>query len=107
MKTEELTSLYKENIKRIRHEKNISQEKLAELADISTGYMSLIENGLKVGTFETIVKIANALEVEPYELLLPANKTVNYDSRKTKNLMNKFRATFTELVDTMEEFLKE
>lgn len=50
-------------IKDIRKKANLSQESLAELTDLSTTYISLIENGVKCMSLETLVKIANALKV--------------------------------------------
>ncbi len=101
-----MNKLYIENIKRIRTEKKLSQEKLAELSNLSSPFISDIENGKKWGSFETLVSIANALEVEPYELLLPPKTNVSYDTKRTQELMKRLRSNFSELVDTMEEFLK-
>ncbi len=106
MNKNELNKLYIENIKRIRTEKKLSQEKLAELSNLSSPFISDIENGKKWGSFETLVSIANALEVEPYELLLPPKTNVSYDTKRTQELMKRLRSNFSELVDTMEEFLK-
>ncbi|WP_296018885.1 MULTISPECIES: helix-turn-helix domain-containing protein [unclassified Treponema] len=106
MNKDELNKLYIENIKRIRTEKKLSQEKLAELSNLSSPFISDIENGKKWGSFETLVSIANALEVEPYELLLPPKTNVSYDTKRTQELMKRLRSNFSELVDTMEEFLK-
>lgn len=106
MNKNELNKLYIENIKKIRTEKKLSQEKLAELSNLSSPFISDIENGKKWGSFETLVSIANALEVEPYELLLPPKTNVSYDTKRTQELMKRLRSNFSELVDTMEEFLK-
>ncbi len=106
MTAKELEILYAENIKRIRLSKNLSQEKLAELAKVSPPYISEIENQKKIGKFETIAAIANALGVEPYELFLPAGSVISHNERRTKDLMKRLRTNFSELVDTMEEFLK-
>lgn len=103
----ELGKLYSENIKRIRLEKNLSQEKLAELADVSSPYISEIENQKKVGKFETIAALSNALGVEPYELFLPVGSVISHNERRTKDLMKRLRSNFSELVDTMESFLAE
>ena len=67
----ELGNLYGENIRKIRQEKGLSQESLSEKAEISPGFLSEIENHKKTGTFDTFAKIADALNVEQYELLLP------------------------------------
>lgn len=57
------------NIQRIRKEQGLSQEKLALKADIDRSYMSQVERCLANPTIEALVKIGNALEVPPSELL--------------------------------------
>lgn len=52
-----------------RKRKNISQEKLAELANINMRSISMLENGLTNVKFLTLYKIAEALEVEISELV--------------------------------------
>ena len=49
-------------IRKTRMNCGITQEKLAEMVDISTNFMSLIENGRNMSV-ETLVKIADALGV--------------------------------------------
>lgn len=105
MTVEELTDLYIANIKFLRIQRKMSQDRLSELADISPSFLSDIENGKKFGSFETFAKIANALDVEPYELLLPSNKTISYDSRKTKELMRQLHKNLDDAVSTLERFL--
>ncbi|GEM_PF-150495 len=55
-------------IKAERLSKGITQEKLAEKADISLNFMSLIENGRNMSV-DTLVKIAQALGVSVDYLL--------------------------------------
>lgn len=52
-----------------RKRKNISQEKLAELANINMRSISMLENGLTNVKFLTLYKIAEALEIEISELV--------------------------------------
>ena len=59
----------KENIKKYRIALNISQEKLSEMAEISTDYISLIERGKRTPSIKRLCKIAKALNIEPYLLL--------------------------------------
>ena len=99
--------LYSENIRRFRLSKKLTQERLAERAGITSAYVSEIENQKKVGKFETIASLANALEVEPYELFLESGSVQAYNDKRTKALMNRLRNNFNELVDTIEEFLTE
>lgn len=51
------------NIRAARMMKNISQAELAEMVDLSTGYMSFIENGTRGLKLETFVNLANTLGV--------------------------------------------
>lgn len=62
------------NIKRIRQEQGISQEKLALKANIDRSYMSELERQLANPSLEALVKLGNALEVSPSELLQVVKK---------------------------------
>ncbi len=54
-------------LKKIRDSKGLTQPQLAKLSGISQSYISEIENTLKTPTLDTIEKLANALQVHPYE----------------------------------------
>ena len=56
------------NLKRIRKEKHITQEKLAELCDTDTCYIGQIETRRRFPSIHFIEKIAAALQVEADEL---------------------------------------
>ena len=56
-------------IKRLRKGKGLSQEVLSSFAGIARSHLSMIENGTKQANFETICKIACALEMQPHELV--------------------------------------
>jgi len=55
-------------IKELRKARKLSQEKLAEKADISTQYLSRIEIGQENPTLDLFIKLAVALEVELGEI---------------------------------------
>ena len=59
-----------EKIKNIRNEKKITQEELAEMAEISVGYISNNETAKKKDSLTTIIKICNALDISLNSLLL-------------------------------------
>lgn len=46
----------------------MTQEELAEAADISVDFVSLLERGVNAPSFESIERLSNALEVEEKEL---------------------------------------
>ncbi len=62
-------------IKRIRGEKKISQEKLAEMIDVSIPHMSNIENGKTKFSLQVLVDVADALNTTPDVLLLGQMKS--------------------------------
>jgi len=53
-----------DNIRLARLQKRISQEKLAEMVDISTKYLNMIENRKANPTIVIVVKICKALNIE-------------------------------------------
>ncbi len=55
-------------IKELRKQRNLSQEKLAELVDISQNALSYIETGDNFCTSETIEKLIAALGIDADEL---------------------------------------
>lgn len=57
------------NIKRIRKEQGISQEKLALKADVDRSYMSELERCLANPSIDALMRIGNALDVSPSDLL--------------------------------------
>ena len=55
-------------LKIIRLSKNISQNKLSALAGIDNSYIGKIEKGDKSPSFKTILKLADALDVQIRDL---------------------------------------
>lgn len=58
-----------ENIRRIREEKKMSQETLAEKAGVTQAMISHIEKGIRIPSFLVAVEIAKALECKTEEFL--------------------------------------
>ena len=71
MKEQELRGILSNNIKRCRLRDNLSQIALAEKLNISTNFLSDIERCKAWISPETLVKLASALKIEPYELFKP------------------------------------
>lgn len=68
MTSEELRKTFSSNIKKYRKIFGLTQMMLAEKADISVGYLCDLEAGNKWATPETIVKLADALNLKPFQL---------------------------------------
>lgn len=58
------------NIKYYRYDRGYSQEKLADLCNLSSRYLTDIERGKHCPTIDKIEIIAKALKIQPYELFI-------------------------------------
>jgi len=56
------------NIRRLRERKNLSQQNLADTCNIPKTSIGRVERGEVSVTIKTIIKIANALEIEPKDV---------------------------------------
>lgn len=55
-------------IRALRRRKEMTQEQLAEAADISVDFLSLVERGINAPSFETLEKLGTALNVSTKEM---------------------------------------
>lgn len=55
--------MFKERLARIRIKRRLHQNTLAELTGLSKKALSLLENGERLPTFNSIVKLCNALHI--------------------------------------------
>lgn len=56
-------------LRRLRQEKSMSQEELADIVDVSPSYISRMESDFKKPSLEMIFRLAAALQVKPHELI--------------------------------------
>ena len=70
MSSENILEVFGRNVQKIRKEKQISQEKLAELSGVHRTYVGMIERAEKNITLRNMEKIAEALSVEIKDLLV-------------------------------------
>jgi len=66
-------------VQELRLDRNISQEKLAELGDLDRSYISEIENGDKTASIVTVYKIALALDMKPSRLMQEMEKHFEFE----------------------------
>ncbi|KAF1727996.1 helix-turn-helix domain-containing protein [Pseudoxanthomonas mexicana] len=64
-----LVTVFAGNVRRLRKERGLSQEDLAEAAGVHRTYIGMIERGEKNVTIYNIERIAAALKVRPGSLL--------------------------------------
>lgn len=97
------------NVKKYRKQRLLTQEALAELADISNTYIANIECGQTWISDKTLEKIANALHIDEYLLFIPETDDKSTDKsasirQQTIEYMNKRQ---NELNSYVKNFLSE
>lgn len=66
----DIIKVFGRNVKRYRLQRGLSQEKFAELCNLHRTYISDIECFQRNVSLENIQKIANALEIDAFKLLI-------------------------------------
>ena len=61
--------IFGKTLRRLRQERDLTQEKLAAAADLTLNFVNRLEHGYKTPGLLTILKVAQALGVTPSELL--------------------------------------
>lgn len=95
-----------ENIKKLRKNKGLTQDKLSEITKISIASIQRYESGKRQPNIQTLNKIAIALDV-PLNELLGANATTNDIEKKIGTSLNegdkkKVANNFNELVEVLD-----
>ena len=82
--------IYVNRIKEIRKQKQLTQAELAKMVNVSTAYVTMIENGDRDMDTSLMRKIAKALKVKPYELL-PLDEQPDTLTEEEKAILALFR----------------
>nr|WP_306283346.1 helix-turn-helix transcriptional regulator [Mesorhizobium sp. LMG17149] len=62
------------NMRRLRHEQDLTQEELAARADLSMRYVGSIERARVSASVSVLGRLAQAFSVDPCELIKPPRK---------------------------------
>ena len=65
----DLREMFATNLRRLRHEKGLSQDDLAYEAEVSRSYLAQLEKGTYFTSLKIVGRLADALGVEPEELI--------------------------------------
>ncbi|MGE0852620.1 MAG: helix-turn-helix domain-containing protein [Hyphomicrobiaceae bacterium] len=57
------------NLKRLRKERGLTQEELADLAGLNRNYVGMIERQENAATVDTLEALAKSLQVDPIRLI--------------------------------------
>lgn len=81
----------------------LKQVQVCERCDINSNYLSNIERAKSIPSLEVFVRICQALETTPDELL--AGSTPRDDAEKWKNVAEKLRGLNQEQLDMADSFI--
>ena len=87
------------NIKENRRKKGLTQEKLAEMANMSLNYLAILELARKFPSGEMLERIAEVLEIEPHELFLVTASPQNELEKLRCEIKNDINNTFGEKLE--------
>ncbi len=62
--------LFGRRLRELRKDRGLTQEALAEAADLSGNYISDLELGLKVPSLTILIRLSQALQIAPPDLLV-------------------------------------
>lgn len=101
----DLRQVFINNLKKYRKEQKLSQMKLADLCGTSASYIGEIEIGKKFPSIEMIQKFSEAMNIQPYKLLMSENDffaPVLIQDKKLK-LIEKLQHSIQDIIE-QEEF---
>jgi transcriptional regulator with XRE-family HTH domain len=94
--------ILKENIKKFRQRRDLSQFALASKIDISTNFLADIEAGNTWVSALTLYKLAKAFDIEPYELPKPEKIDLSPKEQKeiaqSKKMLDSFSKDLAEIL---------
>ncbi len=61
--------IFGKRVRELREKRGLSQEKLAQASNLTTGFVSTIESGKKTPSLTTILKLGYGLKALPSDLL--------------------------------------
>jgi transcriptional regulator with XRE-family HTH domain len=94
-----LREIFAKNLREHRRKCGFSQEKLAEKADISTHYVTMLELARNFPASEVLERLANALNIEVCELLLVSTSPEAELERLHRTIIDDIRRTIEESVE--------
>ena len=91
-----------------RKNRRLTQEKLAEKTDLANNYISNIETGRSIPSLETLVRLCEALDITPNDLLISSAKSnerymMDDISQKVLQCSPKNRRIINGIIDVLEK----
>ena len=98
---------FAKNLVKNRRKCGYSQAKLAELVNVSTHHIAMIELTRNFPASELIERIAEALQIEIYELFIDENRNKEDSLKKNLELEQLRKEIRSDMQELLAEFLKD
>ena len=102
-KKNDILIVFGKKVKEKRQKLGYTQEEFSEKVDIGTEFMSRIERGIGVPSFETLVKLSKTLNISLDELISEKVDKNTKIKNKKENLNNQIQHLVSDLNDKQKE----
>jgi len=96
-----------ENLKRNRRLRGLTQEQLAEKADVSSHYVAMVETCKTFPKPEMLERFAQTLGIEPYQLFAVENDPNDPHERLYKKMVAEMKHITLDIKQTVKETVRE
>jgi len=100
---EHLAEVFGRRLKEVRRAKGMTQEELGKAVKLDYKFIGAIERGVKTSSFQTVEKLAVALDVQFYELFVPTAHRMAAVEKEISDLLERSHRID---VKKIEEFLR-
>ena len=99
-----LLEILAENVKYYRARTGLSQLKFAMQLEISPSYLNDIESGRQYASLKMIEKLAKEFDIEPYQLLLP--KDISVQGSNPYEYENEIRSLKEKIIELFDKHME-
>jgi len=93
-----LGTIFVKNLKEYRKKSGLTQAQLAEKVKVTAHYIGMLEMGRNFPATDLIERIANALNIEMYELFVESHSPTKELEQLRQDIMLEIKKTITETV---------
>jgi len=106
-KMRKIRDILAENLKKNRRLRGLTQEQLAERADVSSHYVAMVETRKTFPKPEMLERFAKTLGIEPYQLFAVENDLNDPNERLYKKMVTEMKHIALDIKQSVRETLRE
>jgi len=106
-KMRKIRDILAENLKKNRRLRGLTQEQLAEKADVSSHYVAMVETRKTFPKPEMLERFAKTLGIEPYQLFAVENDLNDQNERLYKKIVTEMKHIALDIKQSVKETINE